>query len=199
MYIVQVLPRRIPGKAAGALNSRTLIYMDSEMWFEPYIDEYDQQGRLWLNHIWWTAYRDRPVPDAKIAIYPFKRSFEVGAVSTDVQSGLATMCYLPGWKPPNASAGTSTWVRSTDPTSQLTRWCVPQTSDLGAEVVRLIRGAPPKSSEFKITRMVQLFARVWRDRGREVCGGKLSGLNVLRSSKPPRTGALYSPRNIFGR
>jgi hypothetical protein len=74
--------------------------MDSEMWFEPYIDEYDQQGRLWVNHIWWTAYRDRPVPDAKIAIYPFKRAFEVGAVSTDVQSGLATMCYLPGMETP---------------------------------------------------------------------------------------------------
>ena len=100
MYIVQVLPRRIQGKAMGALDSRTIIYMDSEMWFEPYIDEYDQQGRLWLNHIWWTAYRDRPVPDAKIAIYPFKRSFEVGAVSTDVQSGLATMCYLPGMETP---------------------------------------------------------------------------------------------------
>jgi hypothetical protein len=100
MYIVQAMPRRIPGKASGALDSRTVIYMDSEMWFEPYIDEYDQQGRLWLNHIWWTAYRDRPVPDAKVAIYPFKRAFEVGAVSTDVQSGLATMCYLPGLETP---------------------------------------------------------------------------------------------------
>ena len=46
------------------------------------------------------AYRDRPVPDAKIAIYPFKRLFVVGAVSTDVQSGLATMCYLPGIETP---------------------------------------------------------------------------------------------------
>ena len=39
-------------------------------------------------HIYWLATRDRPVPDAKVAIYPFKRSFVVGAVSTDVQSGL---------------------------------------------------------------------------------------------------------------
>ena len=70
------------------------------MWFEPYIDEYDQKGQLWLNHIWFTTYRDRPVPDARVAIYPFKREFEVGAVSTDVQSGFATMCYLPGLQTP---------------------------------------------------------------------------------------------------
>jgi hypothetical protein len=36
------------------------------------------------------------VPDAKVAIYPFKREFILGTVSTDVQSGLATWCYLPG-------------------------------------------------------------------------------------------------------
>jgi len=46
------------------------------------------------------ANRDRPVPDARVAIYPFKRSFVVGAVSTDVQSGQATMCYLPGLETP---------------------------------------------------------------------------------------------------
>jgi len=100
LYVVEVTPRRVRGKAPGALDSKTLIYMDSEMWFEPYVDEYDQQGRLWLNHIWWTAHRDRPVPDAKIAVYPFKRSFVTGGVSTDVQSGLATMCYLPGLETP---------------------------------------------------------------------------------------------------
>ena len=55
---------------------------------------------LFRAHIYWLATRDRPVPDAKVAIYPFKRSFVVGAVSTDVQSGLATMCYLPGMETP---------------------------------------------------------------------------------------------------
>ena len=46
------------------------------------------------------AIRDRPVPDAKVAIYPFKRAFVVGAVATDVQSSLSTMCYLPGIETP---------------------------------------------------------------------------------------------------
>jgi hypothetical protein len=97
MYLVEATPRR---NIVNALDSRTMIYMDSEMWFEPYIDTYDRKGQLWRAHIYWLAYRDRPVPDAKVAIYPFKREFVVGAVSTDVQSGQATMCYLPGIETP---------------------------------------------------------------------------------------------------
>jgi hypothetical protein len=97
MYVVEATPRR--GKI-NAIDSRTMIYMDSEMWFEPYIDTYDQKGQLFRAHIYWLAYRDRPVPDAKVAIYPFKREFVVGAVSTDVQTGQATMCYLPGIETP---------------------------------------------------------------------------------------------------
>ena len=98
VYIVEATPRA--ERASRALQSKTVVYMDSEAWFEPYIDEYDQRGNLWYNHVWWMTYRDRPVPDAKVAIYPFKREFEVGAVSTDVQSGFATMCYLPGLNTP---------------------------------------------------------------------------------------------------
>ncbi len=93
MYVVEATPRR---GHINALDSRTVVYMDSEVWFEPFIDTYDRQGQLFRSHIYWLANRDRPVPDAKVAIYPFKRSFVVGAVSTDVQSGQATMCYLPG-------------------------------------------------------------------------------------------------------
>jgi hypothetical protein len=98
MYLVEASPRS--EKIAGALQSKTVVYMDTESWYEPYIDEYSRDGQLWYNHIWWMAYRDRPVPDARVAVYPFKREFEVGAVSTDVQSGFATMCYLPGLATP---------------------------------------------------------------------------------------------------
>jgi hypothetical protein len=99
MYIVTAEPRRSVNNAA-ALDSKTVIYMDSEMWFEPYIDTYDRRGELFRNHVYWLAYRDRPVPDAKVAIYPFKREFVVGASSQDVQSAEATMCYLPGIETP---------------------------------------------------------------------------------------------------
>jgi hypothetical protein len=97
MYVIEATPNR---SRVNALDSRTVIFMDSEMWFEPYIDTYDRDGKLFRNHIYWLATRDRPVPDAKVAIYPFKRSFVVGAAATDVQSGLASMCYLPGYETP---------------------------------------------------------------------------------------------------
>jgi hypothetical protein len=97
MYLVEATPR--PGKI-NAIDSRTILYEDSEVWFNPYIDTYDRQGRLFRSHIYWVAYRDRPVPDARVAIYPFKRLFVVAAVSTDVQSGQATMAWLPGLETP---------------------------------------------------------------------------------------------------
>ena len=100
MYILEATPRRQLGQATEALDSKTIIYSDSEVAFPPYIDTYDRSGQLFRAHIYWLANRDRPVPDARVAIYPFKREFVVGAVSTDVQSGQASMCYLPGIETP---------------------------------------------------------------------------------------------------
>ena len=97
LYIVQAVPDR---SLVNALDSQTVIYTDSEAWFAPYIDTYDRNNYLFRNHIYWLATRDRPVPDARVAIYPFERSFVVAAVSTDVQSRFATMCYLPGQETP---------------------------------------------------------------------------------------------------
>jgi hypothetical protein len=94
VYMIEVTPR--PEKIAGLLQSRTIVYVDGEMWFSPYTDSYDQKGNLWKTQIYLLAYRDRPVPDAKVAIYPFKREFVVGASSYDIQSGISTACYLPG-------------------------------------------------------------------------------------------------------
>ena len=97
MYIVEATPRP---RIVHPIDSRTVLYEDSEIWFNPYIDTYDQGGRLFRTHIYWVAYRDRPVPDARVAIYPFRRLFVVAAVSTDVQSGQATVAYLPGMETP---------------------------------------------------------------------------------------------------
>ena len=100
MYVVEATPRRDIGQASGALDKRAVVYLDGEVWFQPYVDTYDQRGQLWRNHIYWLAYRDRPVPDARVAIYPFKREFVVGAASIDVESAYASMCYLPGQHTP---------------------------------------------------------------------------------------------------
>ena len=99
MYIVEATPRRHTNNSQ-ALQSRTVLYIDSEVWFPLYEDAYDQQGQLWQDHIYWLTYRDRPVPDARIAIYPFKRSFVVGAAATDTQTGMSAMCYLPSRNTP---------------------------------------------------------------------------------------------------
>ncbi|HSR56860.1 MAG TPA: DUF1329 domain-containing protein [Candidatus Binataceae bacterium] len=100
MYVVEASPRRDIREARGALDSKTVLYSDSEVLYPTYVDTYDQRGQLFRSHIYWLANRDRPVPDARVAIYPFKREFVVGAVSTDIQSGQATMCYLPGIETP---------------------------------------------------------------------------------------------------
>jgi len=100
MYVVEATPDRTLSQAGNVLDKDTVVYMDSEVWFEPYVDGYDQKGALWRTNIFWAAYRDRPVPDAKVAIYPFKREFIVGSARYDVQSGFATMCYLPGQATP---------------------------------------------------------------------------------------------------
>jgi len=94
LYVVEVTPR--PEKTQSVLQSKTIVYVDSEGWFNPYVDSYDQKGELWKTQIYLNTYRDRPVPDAKVAIYPFKREFITAASSIDVQSGMSTTCYLPG-------------------------------------------------------------------------------------------------------
>jgi hypothetical protein len=94
LYVVEVTPR--PERTQGVLQSKTIVYVDSEGWFNPYVDSYDQRGELWKTQIYLNTYRDRPVPEAKVAIYPFKREFITAASSIDVQSGMSTTCYLPG-------------------------------------------------------------------------------------------------------
>ncbi len=98
MYIVEATPDR--NRLGGYLGSKDIVFMDSEMWFAPYIDVYDRAGRLFQGFIYWLTYRDRPVPDARVAIYPFKRSFVVGALAMDIQGGVHSMCYLPGRETP---------------------------------------------------------------------------------------------------
>jgi Protein of unknown function (DUF1329) len=94
VYIVEATPR--PEKTSQILQSKTIIYLDSELWFSPYTDSFDRRGELWKTQIYLSTYRDRPVPDAKVAIYPFEREFILAASSIDTQTGVVTTCYLPG-------------------------------------------------------------------------------------------------------
>lgn len=93
MYIVEGTPRR--SRVPEELYSKHVVYVDAEAWVVLAHDAYDRKGELLRSYVSWVTYRDRPVPDARIAIYPFKRLFSVAESNTDVQSGLGETCFLP--------------------------------------------------------------------------------------------------------
>jgi hypothetical protein len=95
LYVVEATPRSDVNDSSGSLYKKSVMYMDSEIMFTPYVDSYDRTGQLWKNGIYYMTYRDRLVPEARVAIYPFPRVFVVSAVNTDVQAGFGTGCYLP--------------------------------------------------------------------------------------------------------
>jgi len=82
--------------SAGVVIPKRVLYIDSEGWFITASDQYDGDGKLWKTIATFNAYRDRPVPDAKVAIYPYKRMFQVALVDEDLQSGFSSVVYMPG-------------------------------------------------------------------------------------------------------
>jgi hypothetical protein len=80
----------------GVLIRKRILYIDSEGWFITASDQYDQQGKLWKTIATFNTYDDRPVRDAKVAIYPYKRMFQTALVDEDIQNGFSTVLYMPG-------------------------------------------------------------------------------------------------------
>jgi hypothetical protein len=93
MFVVEGIPRR--SRVPEELYSRHVVYVDAEAWVVFAHDAYDRKGELSKNFTNWLVYRDRPVPNARIAIYPYKRLFEVAEATTDLSSGLSEVHYLP--------------------------------------------------------------------------------------------------------
>ncbi|HYB89441.1 MAG TPA: DUF1329 domain-containing protein [Candidatus Binataceae bacterium] len=83
-----------PGKDVSI--PKRILYLDSEGWFITASDQYDRDGKLWKTLVTYHTYRDRPVPDARVAIYPYKRIFQLGLVDEDVNSGMSSVIYMPG-------------------------------------------------------------------------------------------------------
>ena len=80
----------------GVLIPKRVLYIDSEGWFITASDQYGPDGKLWKTIATFNTYRDRPVPDAKVAVYPFKRVFQTALVDEDVQNGVSSVVYMPG-------------------------------------------------------------------------------------------------------
>lgn len=96
--IIEANPRSGTSAAGGA---KIDIYVDTEIWFPPYVDTYNSSGELSQTSIFTLANRDRTTEDATVAVYPFKRSFIVAAETQDLKQGTLTKCYLPGSDTPD--------------------------------------------------------------------------------------------------
>jgi hypothetical protein len=88
LYVIEATP-----KAAG---SKTIVYLDSETWFSPYLDTYQPSGALQEADVYLLSAGDRSNPQANVAVYPFTRQFAVTGISFDSGEGVLTRCYLPG-------------------------------------------------------------------------------------------------------
>jgi len=82
--------------SAGVLIPKRILYIDSEGWFITASDQFDNEGKLRKTIATFNAYRDRPVPDARVAIFPFNRMFQTALVDEDLQTGVSTVLRMPG-------------------------------------------------------------------------------------------------------
>src|SRR5579872_3532604 len=82
--------------SSGVLIPKRVLYIDAEGWFLTASDQYDEDGKLWKTIATFNTYSDRPVRDAKVAIYPFKRMFQTALVDEDIKDGFSSVVYMPG-------------------------------------------------------------------------------------------------------
>jgi Protein of unknown function (DUF1329) len=99
LYVIEATEKH-PGILGGGMTiPKRILYIDSEGWFITASDQYDRSGQLWKTVATFNAYRDRPVPDARVAIFPFKRMFQTALVDQNLQDGFSTVIYDPGYAP----------------------------------------------------------------------------------------------------
>ncbi len=86
---------------------RRVLYIDSEGWFVTASDQYDSQGILWKTLVNYVAYSDRSEPDARVAVYPYRRFFPVAMIDKNLLDGYDTVAFMPS---PTSSARNSWYV-----------------------------------------------------------------------------------------
>jgi hypothetical protein len=97
LYVIEAIAK--PGHDVSI--PKRILYIDSEGWFITASDQYDRDGKLWKTLATFNTYRDRPVPDARVAIYPYKRIFQLGLVDSDLDTGYSSVVYMPGATAPD--------------------------------------------------------------------------------------------------
>jgi len=101
LYIIEATPKHRSLFGGRMIISKRIFYIDSEGWFITASDQFDLMGQLWKTIATFNAYRDRAVPDAKVAVWPFKRMFQTALVDEDLTNGFSTVVYSPGGKSGN--------------------------------------------------------------------------------------------------
>jgi hypothetical protein len=102
LYVIEVTAKPRPWhKHIGSDDvsiPKRIIYVDSEGWFVTASDQYDRSGTLWKTLAIFTGYRDRSMPEAQVAIYPFKRLFQTAMIDEDIEDPMSftSILYLPG-------------------------------------------------------------------------------------------------------
>jgi hypothetical protein len=92
LYIIEATAK--PGYTFSI--PKRIFYIDSEGWMITASDQYGKDGKMWKTLVLYNTYRDRPVPDAKVAIYPFERIFQLGLVDANIDSHATTVVFMPG-------------------------------------------------------------------------------------------------------
>ena len=95
LYVIEATAKNRPFLGGSTIVPRRVLYIDSEGWFITASDLYAPNGQLWKTIANFHAYSDRSTPNARVAIWPYKRMFETAQVDEDLTTGFSTTLYSP--------------------------------------------------------------------------------------------------------
>ncbi|MDE3159143.1 MAG: DUF1329 domain-containing protein [Acidobacteriota bacterium] len=95
LYVIEATAKHQASLGGSTIVPRRVLYIDSEGWFITAADLYGPNGQLWKTIVNFHAYSDRATPNARVAIWPYKRMFETAQVDEDLTTGFSTTLYSP--------------------------------------------------------------------------------------------------------
>ena len=95
LYVIEATAKNRPFLGGSTIVPRRVLYIDSEGWFITASDLYGPNGQLWKTIANFHAYSDRSTPNARAAIWPYKRMFATAQVDEDLTTGFSTILYSP--------------------------------------------------------------------------------------------------------
>src|SRR5260370_17436934 len=84
IYVIEATAKPRGPLADSVVIPKRILYVDSEGWFITASDQYNDRYQLSNTLVTFHAYQDRPGPNARVAIWPFKRLFQTAMVDEAV-------------------------------------------------------------------------------------------------------------------